>query len=80
MAGEMFHILKLEENFSTWKRMIALCFLLNIDMVITIKEGYDFIVDEDNKMLPLSMLMKKQKVKIVAYTKAKLMLEQVSLM
>lgn len=45
-------------------------------MVITIKEGYEFSVDDDNNRLPLSKLTKKPKEKVVGDTKANMAREQ----
>lgn len=74
MTGDRFLILKLEGNYTSWKRKMALYFRLNIGMAIIV-EGYELSIDDNNSLLPLSRLTKKQKEE-VANSKAKLVLEQ----
>lgn len=54
---------------------MVICFRLDIDMIITVEEGYDHLVDENNNLISLSRLTKKQKEEAVANTKAKLELK-----
>lgn len=61
MVGDQFQILKLEENSTSWKRKMVLFFRLDVDMAIVIEEGYDFPLDDNENMLPLSRLMKKRR-------------------
>lgn len=76
MAGDRFQILKLERSFNSLKYKMGHFFKLEIVMVITIKEGYEFSVDDHNSRLPHSRLTKKPTEKVVDDTKANMAQEQ----